>query len=49
MALKRRDENTAAEELSEQTERPVEEFEPDFEEFPIPAASEQDWDVIEEA
>ncbi|WP_157971766.1 hypothetical protein [Halorussus litoreus] len=49
MALKRRDDNTAAEELSERTGRPVDEFEPDFEEFPIPDASEQDWDVIDDA
>lgn len=48
MALKQRDDKTAAEELSEDTGRPVEDFEPDFDEAPIPDASEQEWEVIDE-
>lgn len=48
MALEQRDGKTAAEELSERTGRAVEEFEPDFEDAPIPDASEQDWSVSDE-
>lgn len=48
MALKQKDDKTAAEKLSEKTGRPVEEFEPDFEEAPIPDASEQDWEATDE-
>ena len=48
MALKQNDDKTAAEKLSEETGRPVEEFEPDFEKTPIPDASEQDWESTDE-
>lgn len=48
MALKQREDTTAAEELSEKTGRPPEQFEPDFDEVPIPDASEQDWELIDE-
>lgn len=48
MALKQSDEKTAAEELSDETGRPVDEFEPDFDESPIPDASEQEFETIDE-
>lgn len=48
MALEQRDDKTAAEELSGETGRPVEEFEPDFDDAPIPDASEQEFEVIDE-
>ncbi|MFC7081555.1 hypothetical protein [Halorussus caseinilyticus] len=49
MALKQEDDETAAEQLSRETGRPVEEFEPDFDEEPIPDASEQTWESTDEA
>lgn len=49
MALEQRDDKTAAEELSEKTGRPVEEFEPDFDEAPVPDASEQEFEVTDDA
>lgn len=49
MALEQRDDKTVAEELSEETGRPVEAFEPDLDEAPIPDANEQEFEVTDDA
>ncbi|SIS05252.1 hypothetical protein [Natronorubrum daqingense] len=47
MTLKKKPEN-AAERLAEETDRPKEEFEPDFEEYPKPELEDLEWETIDE-
>lgn len=47
MTLKKKPED-AAERLAEETDRPREEFEPDFNAYPMPELDDLEWESIDE-